>query len=229
MMIPFFNKNYARLLFLGGLASFGLTALQADPNPSSATIRVACVGDSITHGSGAGPGKAYPTQLQEMLGTKYEVKNFGVSARTLLRKGDHPYWIEAAFKSAQDFQPNLVVIMLGTNDTKPQNWVHQDEFYNDYKDLVKTFQDLASKPRVFVCHPCPVPPPGNFGINEANVQIEIPLIDKLAQELHLGVIDIHAALDGKPELLPDHVHPNAEGARIMAETVSKEITKPEGQ
>ena len=71
------------------LALFSLmTARAAEP------IKVACVGDSITQGSGAQKGKSYPAQLQGLLGEGYLVGNFGVSGRTLLKKGDFPYWKE---------------------------------------------------------------------------------------------------------------------------------------
>ena len=134
-----------------------------------------------------------------MLGDKWKVGNFGVSGRTLLKKGDHPYWTEKAYQNALAFKPDVVIIMLGTNDTKPQNWKHKDEFVADYTELVKSFLTLESKPRVYVCRPCPVPGTGNYGINEAGVKEQIPLIDALAAKLNLGVIDMHAALEGKPE------------------------------
>lgn len=195
-----------------------------DPANYTAPIRVACVGDSITQGVGAENGKAYPSQLQVILGDKWQVKNFGVSGRTLLKKGDAPYWNEQAFKDAQSLKPDVVIIMLGTNDTKPQNWVHHDEFYGDYKDLVETFKNLESKPRVFICRPCPAPEPGNYGINETNLQVEIPLIDKLAAEENVDLIDMHAALVNRPELLPDRVHPNTVGAGVMAQTAATALT-----
>ena len=187
-------------------------------------IRVACIGDSITQGVGAREGMAYPAQLQSMFGAGWEVGNFGVSGRTLLRKGDFPWWNEKAYTDAQSFNPDIVVIMLGTNDTKPQNWKYVDEFYSDYSDLVDLFAGLPSTPKIYVCRPCPVPAPGNWGINEANVLAEIKMIDRLASEKGLGLIDMHAALEAHPELLPDRVHPNTEGARIMAATVFKAVT-----
>jgi lysophospholipase L1-like esterase len=210
------------LLLLG----FTIVSASADSPPTTAPtpIRVACIGDSITEGYGADPGKSYPSQLQPLLGNGYQVKNFGLGGRTLLKNGDAPYWREQALKDAQAFQPNIVVIMLGTNDTKPQNWVHHDEFASDYKELIELFKNLDSKPHVFICRPCPVPDPGNYGINEANLQTEIPLIDKLATDENVSLIDMHAALAGKPELLPDHVHPNTAGAGIMAQTVADAIT-----
>jgi acyl-CoA thioesterase I len=187
-------------------------------------LRVACVGDSITQGSGADPGKSYPSQLQEILGEGWEVGNFGVSGRTLLRKGDFPYWKEAAYQKALGFKPDAVIIMLGTNDTKPQNWVHKGEFDSDYRDLVKSFQDLKPVPRVYICRPVPVPDGGNYGINEAGIQEQMPILAKLAEDLETGTIDMYGALDGKPKLLPDRVHPNTEGAGEMAKAAAKVLT-----
>ncbi len=187
--------------------------------PVAAQLRVACVGDSITQGVGAEKGQSYPQQLQRLLGEQWNVGNFGVSGRTLLKKGDFPYWAESAYRDALAFKPDAVVIMLGTNDSKPQNWSHEAEFVSDYRELVASFSQLPSHPQVFVCRPCPVPEPGNWGINETVVREQIRRLDEFARELKLPVIDIHAALTGRPELLPDRVHPNTEGAAVMAQTV----------
>ena len=194
-----------------------MTARAAEP------IKVACVGDSITQGVGARKGKSYPVQLQGLLGDGYQVGNFGVSARTLLRKGDFPYWNEKKYQDALAMEPAIVVIMLGTNDTKPQNWKFETEFDADYRELVKSFQALKSKPKVFVCRPVPVPGKGNYGINEENIQKEIPRVDALAKELGCGLIDMHAALEKFPEMLPDRVHPNTAGAGEMAKAAAKAI------
>src|SRR6201999_1364973 len=61
-----------------------------DPASYDHPIKVACVGDSITQGAGAGPGKSYPDQLQGLLGDKWVVKNYGVGGRTMLKKGEAP-------------------------------------------------------------------------------------------------------------------------------------------
>lgn len=181
--------------------------------------RLACVGDSITQGVGAEAGQSYPQQLQRLLGERWQVGNFGVSGRTLLKKGDFPYWAEAAYREALAYRPDVVVIMLGTNDSKPQNWRFEAEFLGDYRALVTSFLSLPSRPQVMICRPCPVPEPGNWGINEPVVMEQIRRLDGLAQEMGLKVIDMHAALRDKPELLPDRVHPNTEGAAVMARTV----------
>jgi lysophospholipase L1-like esterase len=221
--------NCIRLVLGSLLAASSMSAAPPKPiNPADykEPVKVACIGDSITEGSGLpDPAKnAYPGQLQALLGDKWKVGNFGVSGRTLLKKGDYPYWNEKAYQNALGFSPDVVIIMLGTNDTKSQNWKHEAEFSTDYAELVKSFQALASKPRIYVCRPCPVPEPGNFGINEKNNKEWIKRIDKLAKDMDLGVIDMHKALEDKPQLLPDRVHPNVEGAGEMAKAAFKALT-----
>jgi lysophospholipase L1-like esterase len=209
------------------LSAVVLAAVPLDVSAFKEPIRVACVGDSITAGSGTTKGNAYPAQLGRMLGEKWVVKNFGVSGATLLNHGDRPYQRQAAFKHALASQPEVVVIKLGTNDTKPQNWKFKNQFVADYRDLIRQFAQLPGKPRIFLCHPAFVPGNGNYGINEAGVLEEIPLLDKLAAEEHLDVIDIHAALKDHPELLPDRVHPNDAGATVMAKAVFQALTGTE--
>lgn len=192
----------------------------------SGPIRVACVGDSITAGAGTSNNAlfSYPAQLQRMLGDKWDVRNFGVSGRTLLNAGDYPYQAEDAFKTALSFQPNVVVIMLGTNDTKPQNWAFKANFAADYLSLIRKFRNIASVPRIFLCLPIPCFGEGNYGINEAGIDEELPLIRKLAVAQQLDAIDMHTPFAGQDALLPDRVHPNNEGAALMARTVYKALT-----
>ncbi len=218
----------AKILVISSLAVsvlFGAeTMAPIDPGTFKAPVKVACIGDSITQGSGAAKGQSYPAQLQKLLGASWEVGNFGVSGRTLLKKGDFPYWKEKAYQKALAFEPDVVVIMLGTNDTKPQNWKHEAEYLADYTSLIESFRTLKSKPRVYVCRPCPVPGAGNFGINEAGVQEQIKRLDGLAAKMNLGIIDMHAALVDKPEMLPDRVHPNTAGAGEMAKAAFAVLT-----
>ena len=102
-------------------------------------VRVACVGDSITYGAGvADRGKNnYPKVLGRLLGPGYETRNFGVSGATLLKKGDRPYWKTSAFKAATEFKPDIVIIKLGTNDSKPQNWKHKAQYAADLAALAE--------------------------------------------------------------------------------------------
>jgi lysophospholipase L1-like esterase len=212
-------------------SGFGARWLRADDapakKPNGDAVRVACVGDSITYGAGIPDREhnSYPAQLQNLLGDGYQVRNFGVSGATLLKRGDKPYWKEKAFDEAKAFNPNIVIIKLGTNDSKPQNWRHKDEFLADAKDLVAALQALDSKPKVYVCRPVPAFP-GNFGIRDQVIHEEIvPLLDKAAKAKDAKEIDLYKALSGHADLFPDKVHPNAEGAKLMAETIAMNLVE----
>jgi len=121
---------------------------------------VACVGDSITYGSGIANRTVdnYPAHLQRMLrqyDLAWEVQNFGVSGATLLSKGDLPYIRQAAFGNAQACNPDIVIIKLGTNDSKPQNWQYKADLIPDYENMIDAFQALPSRPQVWICKPVP--------------------------------------------------------------------------
>ena len=219
-------------------ALFALTACAAkgaDPNSPvrvqdyPGVIRVACVGDSITKGACAAPGESYPEQLGRILGSKWEVRNFGEGGSTLMNHGDKPYQKQRVFQAALQYQPQVVIIMLGTNDTKPRNWRLKGEFAADYADLVGQFAKLPSKPRIFICLPVPVPGKGNYGIRESGVREEMPVIEKLAREQRLGLIDLYAPLKDHADLIPDRVHPSTTGAAVLAKAVYKVLTGKEFQ
>jgi acyl-CoA thioesterase-1 len=190
------------------------------------TIRIACIGDSITYGySIKNRSKdCYPAQLGRMLGQKWQVRNFGVSGATLLKKGDLPYWNQQAFKDALAYNPHVVIIKLGTNDTKPQNWKYKDQFAADYTNMIDRFAELPSNPRIWICQP--VPAYGEqWGISETRIKNEvIPLINRIARSKHVPVIDLYGPLSGKPELFPDQIHPNAEGAYDIAKEIYAVLT-----
>jgi lysophospholipase L1-like esterase len=192
----------------------------------SETIRVACIGDSITYGYSIKnrTKDCYPAQLGRMLGDEWQVRNFGVSGATLLKKGDLPYWDQQAFKDALAFNPNVVIIKLGTNDTKPQNWKYKNEFAIDYADMIDRFAELASKPRIWIC--MPVPAYGErWGISETIIKNEvIPLINRIARKKNVPVIDLYGPLSNKSELFPDLIHPNAEGANDIAREIYAVLT-----
>jgi len=166
--------------------------------------RIACVGDSITHGG-------YPKLLKELFNNKVEVGNFGVSGSTLLNSGNKPYQKQPAFQSALEFKPDCVTIMLGTNDSKPGNWQHKDSFISDYKDLIQKFRDLPTHPKIYICYPPFVPGAGNYGINEAGVEEAMKYIDEIAKSENLEIIDMHSPLIQHEDLFADRVHPTQAG------------------
>jgi lysophospholipase L1-like esterase len=187
-------------------------------------VKIACIGNSITQGPGRDNPDSYPGQLQALLGDAYQVTNFGVSGRTLLRKGDFPYWNEPQFTEAKDFAPDVVVIKLGTNDSKPQNWEHKADFVKDYLDLIAEFRAIMpADGKVYIVIPVPVTRE-NFGINPVIMDNEqrLMLFD-IIQKSGAEVIDLYTPLKDKAQLLPDGVHPNAEGLTIMAKNIARAI------
>ena len=205
----------------GFLVLFAATWLGFSLPVVAQPLKVACVGDSITEGAGVdNPGvNAYPIVLGRLLGTNYQTRNFGLSGTTMLKKGDSPYWVAPQFKAATNFLPDIVTIKLGTNDSKPQNWIHKDQFAVDLRAMIDTFANLPSHPKIFVCLPVPAYAV-NFGITPGIIKNEIiPIIKAVAREKRVVTIDLYTALGGRPELFPDNIHPTAAGAALIAKTI----------
>ena len=193
------------------------------------TIRVACVGNSVTYGAGIPDRaqKAYPVQLQAMLGDGYKVENFGHSGSTLLRKGHRPYMKVPEFRKAVDFKADIVVIHLGLNDTDPRNWPNfRDEFNADYYALIDSFKVANPEAKVWICRMTPISHDHRryqSGTRDWHAQIQ-EHIEQVAAAAGVGLIDFFAPLHARYDLFPDGLHPNADGALILAEEVYKHIT-----
>ena len=218
---PWFKYHDQLLTYLGNW----LKDRQA-PQPDA--IRVACVGNSITDGHGIDMATAYgyPALLQKKLGNGYWVKNFGVSGRTLLNKGDYPYMNELAWKDALAFKPDIVVIKLGTNDSKPQNWQFGKEFKQDLEQMIKAMRAASPKSRILLCTPIPAFKP-SWDISDAVIANDIiPIQQQVAKKLDLEVIDLHTLFAGCEDLvLPDGIHPNDKGVGRMAEIIAEALKK----
>ncbi len=162
---------------------------------------------------------AYPGVLSTMLGEKYDVRNFGVSGTTTMMGTDMPYMNEQAYKDALAFNPNIVTIKLGTNDSKPYNWDGNDHFKKDLKTLIESFRALPSKPQIWLC--LPVPAYGHaWSINDSVIYNGvIPFIKEVAQEENLPLIDLNTPFQGKRQYFPDTIHPNEEGEKMIAEII----------
>jgi len=200
-------------------------AVPAGPLMAADAVRVACVGDSITYGAGIrGRGNTYPAQLGRLLGSKYVVRNLGNSGATMLKKGNKPYWKQKEWVATLQFNPNIVVIMLGTNDSKPGNWKLKDGFAADYEDMIDKLGRMPAKPKIFICKPVPAFP-GRWGITDKVIREEvIPITLQVARDKNLPVIDLYKALADYKEMFPDTVHPNAAGAAVMAAVIYQTIT-----
>ena len=194
--------------------------------PKEDAIRVACIGNSITDGFGIDMAdeKGYPAQLQKLLGEGYNVKNFGVSSRTLLNKGDYPYQKEEAWHDAQAFEPNIAIIKLGTNDSKGHVWKYKDDFQADYKQMIDSLKQLPSKPKIYICTPIPGQNNGWDITDSVITNGVIPEILKVAKKNKVEVIDLHTAFAANDGMMQkDGVHPTEKGAAKMAEIISGKI------
>ena len=202
--------------------------LNTHPAPKADAIRVACIGNSITDGSGIDMAdlRGYPAQLQGKLGSGYHVKNYGVGARTMLNNGDHPYMKEQAWRDAKAFNPNIVVIKLGTNDSKDFIWnAHKDEYPRDMQAMIDTLNTLPSKPQIFLCTPIKAFR-DKWGITDSVIVNEvIPAIHKVAKKNRLEVIDLHSVVTDRGDMTADMIHPNDKGAGRMADAIADVIRK----
>jgi alpha-L-fucosidase 2 len=188
--------------------------------------KIACVGDSITEGYGLAcqSKTSYPVVLDSLLGPGYSVLNLGRSATTLRKKGDFPYWTCKEFYDVFAYQPDIIIVQLGTNDTKTQNW-DSTSFANDYQALIDTFKTIPTNPKIYVCLPVPVFK-SKWTINDSTLtKWEIPIIKKLAEKNNLPVMDLHGQMSGDEKYFFDGIHPNEEGAKIMAEVIAHDLKK----
>lgn len=216
------RKNFAfHEQMLGDLKAW-LATIAA---PSEQAQRVACIGNSITDGMGIDMSEVYgyPAVLQRLLGKNYNVKNFGVSARTLMNKGDLPYMKEQAWADAQAFLPNIVVIKLGTNDSKDYNWIHGADYGSDLQKMVDTLRALPSKPQIYVCSP--IPAARIWGISDSViVNGEIPAIKRVVKKNKLAYIDLHTEFKPTEGLMQrDGIHPTDKGAAQLAKIIAAHI------
>lgn len=181
-------------------------------------IRVACVGDSITGGT------SYPDDLWLMLGSQYVLGKFGVNGATIYLKSDNPWIFTSAFKVAKQFEPQIVIIMLGTNDANPALNQSNADFIQTYSWLVTQFRGLASKPTVWIVKPPPILS-NNAGLDGAFfAQNIIPDIEQVANATGAPVIDIYSAMIGHSAYFPDGVHPGNDGSEAMANVTYTAIT-----
>jgi len=221
------NKKYA-LTLLTLLAVLMPADARRKPKVEP-KIKVSCVGNSITYGMRIENREqdSYPVQLQRMLGDRYEVGNFGKSGATLLRHGHRPYFEQEEFRQAMDFAGDIVVIHLGINDTDPRNWPHfQDEFVGDYLALVDSLRSVNPKARFIIARMTPIGSTHSRFISGTKVwhgQIQ-EAIETVAHAAGAELIDFYEPLYRYPWMLPDAIHPNVEGAGILAKTVYSGIT-----
>jgi acyl-CoA thioesterase-1 len=186
-------------------------------------IRVACIGDSITHGSG------YPAQLQSMLGSSYRVANFGVNGAGASENSSKPYMQQSEFPRAQNFDPDVVIIMLGTNDAKVNNTQDLASFQASYEELVREFEALPGDQQIFIVDPPPLLNNTLDLSNETLVQDVIPQINQVANSFNIPIVNVYSVLSNHTEVFGDGVHPNSEGGQLIANQIYQALTSMEQQ
>lgn len=193
-------------------------------------IRVACVGDSITFGCMVQNWQKnnYPTVLNHLLGEGYCVNNFGYTNRTAIKSADYPYTNEKLYRQSLDFKPDIVVLMLGSNDSKENNW-DKEKFIKDYCEIIYSYLILDSSPEVYIL----VPPP-LFEVRgkvmwqlrkDVLVDEICPAVKSIADKMGVHCIDMYSVFENRKELFSDGVHPNAKGSKVFAQKVYEAINK----
>jgi sialate O-acetylesterase len=218
-----FKNKYLILLLLTLLISIKQLYGQNE------VIKVACIGNSVTYGYGlAKPAQeSYPAQLQKILGAHYSVLNFGHSGSTLLKNGHNPYFKTPEFANLIASKPGIAIIHLGLNDTDPRDWPDfKQNFEADYSWLIDTIRKANPRVKVFICKLTPIfsgHPRFKSGTRDWYWQIQ-NLIPLIAAANHTGLIDFHEPLYNRPNLFADNLHPDKEGASILAQTVYSRLT-----
>ena len=190
-------------------------------------IRVACIGDSLTWGfSLPDPRRqSYPALLQEMLGADYAARNFGCNGASVCCDADLPYVETLAYGESRAWNPDIVLLMLGSNDATPWDW-DAAAFRRDYERIVASYSELPSHPRVIL-----IVPTRMFrvmGMTFGGLSPEMleegirPVIREVAGECGIPCIDL-VDLFTDARFCYDGVHPNVEGTRLMAEALSSQI------
>ena len=186
------------------------------------TPKLLCFGDSITHGYKLkDPGsESYPAQLQAIVGGEFDVVNLSKTGANVVTEGNLPIRKQEVFQEAMKLRPDVVVLLIGTNDTKDENWKYHSEFTEDYNRLVERFQTMPSLPDLYLCTIPPV-----FTKEDRKQRIEeINIAIRQVAAVHdLKVIDVSSSFVAHPELFADGIHPDQEGAKILAEAVAAGI------
>lgn len=201
-----------------------LMSLLVLPFLISAQTRIACVGNSITAGYGTSNAatKAWPMQFAVMMGSGYTVKNFGVSGTTMLKNGTSPYWNTQEYVNAKNYDPQILIIGLGTNDAWYGNWDnHKNEFYNDYAAMINAFRQGGRNPQIYVCFP---PPIRDANQNSNLKNGVIPNVQSISSNMGAKIIDFYNQLQQSTSFFIDGLHPNDQGAYVMAQLAFNAVT-----
>lgn len=219
----------------------GLSGKYINTQAKDGQIKVACVGDSVTYGHGVEDWtkNSYPVVLQQLLGDGYHVSNFGSSGACVNPEGDQPYINRDIYKEALAYNADIIVVMIGSNDSKPENWTDVESFLEDYVALLTSFTQGERVPKVYVALSPKVfytedadksTGIASYDIQPAKVDEIVAAVKENAanSELIEGIIDVHSLTEAHAEWFEnDGVHPNKDGAKAIAEAIATVIQSQE--
>jgi len=194
-------------------------------------IKIACIGDSLTYGYllENRTTTCYPATLNELLGEDYAVGNFGVNGTTLLKSSSQSFWHHENFTLSTLFDPDIVIIMLGTNDASHENFTTTDHYLADYKEMINHYRNLPAKPHIYMATPPAVFPPKDPSMSTlptAHIDLLASSVRELGKQLRISVIDINKLTSNAPQLfIADGIHMNQSGAKFIATAMYRELSK----
>jgi lysophospholipase L1-like esterase len=187
---------------------------------SNRPVVVACIGASDVSTPTPYGTPNWPVYIAPMLGSGYDVENFGASGTDMITNGDSPYVDTSQYTASGESDADIVIIMLGSNDSKPQNWAYQTNYVPDYERFIAHYRRMSTHPRIYLNTLLTAYPPGNYGITDPIVSgIISPWIRQIGYDEGCPVIDVNAATKDMPQNFPDDIHPNIAGAEVVAGTV----------
>lgn len=218
-----------------GMYFFGFSGMHSNITYTDGQIKVACIGDSTTYGYGIKNWKNnnYPALLQKELGDDYCVVNFGMNGSTVQSFGDQPYIENEIFNESVEFDADIIIFMLGTNDSKKENFRSAGDFKKEYSELVNKYLNDGKTPKIYLCTPTAAfyidgktNGPAEFDIDINNIGKITQTVKDLATEREFGIIDINSLTAVHPEWFEkDGIHPDNEGAQEIAKAVAETIEK----
>ena len=205
---------------VGGFMGYRIVYPKAITSGSGENL-VVCVGDSITYGQGVMNNRdvdSYPAQLAGLLGDDYQVTNYGLPNRTLQSTGNMPYGQETFCEESLAQNADIVIIMLGSNDSKPDFW-NAERFEKEYVAFIQRYQNMESKPTVCIMIPPAIflEEPDSGDCSDVIVCEElIPILKCISEETGVTLIDLYSLTESHPEWFADGLHPNKEGNKAIA-------------
>ncbi len=211
----------------------GLSGIHKNKTAEENQIKVACVGDSITYGLGVENWSKnnYPKVLNNLLGKDYSVSNFGVSGSCVQDTGDKPYLLTEMYQESLAYEADVLIFMLGTNDTKTQNWKGTEVFKEKYLEVLDSYLQGEKVPKVYLGTSAMAyyTDGKTEGVAEFDIQPElvkevVEVVREIAKERGYELIEIHELTREHPEWFEaDGIHPNADGAAEIAQLAAETI------